>query len=625
MENTRDDDIPVPVIYGEHQTAGNYVFEKEPGSVKYTESIDTSDNVTQNIYILSCQDIDTYPIPVVTFHFSLGEDEVEPDQPSYTFDYDAGRVIATFGDDVPSWVFVTYYATPTNVTDIKFGIAVSEGPIESIANIEADKIPIDSISESSYNVYLGTGTQTADSRNPNAENLRYTAYEAFSFKANKQISGNNPNITSIVRGRIVKVYDSATSTWVERWTQNPAYCVLDFMTNTRYGCGINEDQIDLDSFVEVANYCDGLADDGNGGTEVRYRLDIILDTRNPAPDNLDTMLNTFGGFVTWSDGEYHLKCEKGELPSGEFTDQGEFPNIVEESDGNGGKKTTLQIAESSSDSVPNRLIVEFMNPEYSDDGSWGMSKIIYNDDIDQEQRGETVEKTIKLLGVTRKSQAGRMLKMYYDKLRRCSKTVQFRAPISCMDVEAGDIRYITHRMPGWNKKMIRITAVGERDDDEIEITRQLYDPNIYHDLAVPYVEVKAPSRPNPFFSPNVTNLVANESHKQLGDGTCIPEVILTFTKPNYPYYTGSAVYLSEDGGTTITKYGIAYDSPYVITNLVKGKTYRIYVSAMSQNVYEKLISLVPYVDVQVLGKTDPPPIPSILSVRKSTKSLIIFI
>jgi hypothetical protein len=137
--------------------------------------------------------------------------------------------------------------------------------------------------------------------------------------------------------------------------------------------------------------------------------------------------------------------------------------------------------------------------------------------------------------------------------------------------------------------------------------------------------VKAPSRPNPFFSPNVTNLVANESHKQLGDGTCIPEVILTFTKPNYPYYTGSAVYLSEDGGTTITKYGIAYDSPYVITNLVKGKTYRIYVSAMSQNVYEKLISLVPYVDIAVLGKTDPPPIPSILSVRKSTKSLIIFI
>lgn len=72
--------------------------------------------------------------------------------------------------------------------------------------------------------------------------------------------GGLPNVSAIIKG--IKVYDPRESshdrdsflTW--EWSDNPALCLLNYLTNEDYGCGISYDQIDVDSFEDLANVCD---------------------------------------------------------------------------------------------------------------------------------------------------------------------------------------------------------------------------------------------------------------------------------------------------------------------------------------------------------------------------------
>jgi hypothetical protein len=56
---------------------------------------------------------------------------------------------------------------------------------------------------------------------------------------------------------VSKTLDDNQTLPINRHTKNPVYCVLDLMTNTRYGMGnyVKDEDIDFDSFFEAAKYC----------------------------------------------------------------------------------------------------------------------------------------------------------------------------------------------------------------------------------------------------------------------------------------------------------------------------------------------------------------------------------
>lgn len=86
------------------------------------------------------------------------------------------------------------------------------------------------------------------------------AFAHLTVKKDDIYQGGLPNVGAIVKG--VKVYDpresthsqTDSSTW--EWSDNPALCLLDYLTNTEYGCGVSYDRIDIDSFETLANVCD---------------------------------------------------------------------------------------------------------------------------------------------------------------------------------------------------------------------------------------------------------------------------------------------------------------------------------------------------------------------------------
>ena len=68
------------------------------------------------------------------------------------------------------------------------------------------------------------------------------------------------------------------------YTNCPAMCLLDLLTNTRYGLGdhVTDSNLDLFSFVAASKYANELVDDGQGGTEARFSCNVNIQTPREA-------------------------------------------------------------------------------------------------------------------------------------------------------------------------------------------------------------------------------------------------------------------------------------------------------------------------------------------------------
>lgn len=135
-----------------------------------------------------------------------------------------------------------------------------------------------------------------------------------------------------IRGLRVRVpvnYDPATrqysgvwdGSFKIAWTDNPAWCFYDLLTNERYGLGayLDETQIDKWALYEIARYCDELVADGFGGMEPRYTCNLYLQTRQEAYTVLQQMAAIFRGMAWWSQGALTLSADMPADPVALFT------------------------------------------------------------------------------------------------------------------------------------------------------------------------------------------------------------------------------------------------------------------------------------------------------------------
>jgi hypothetical protein len=89
------------------------------------------------------------------------------------------------------------------------------------------------------------------------------------------------------------------------YTDNPAWVFYDIVTNARYGAGnwLEEYNIDKFALYRIAKYCDELVDDGNGGTEPRFRANIYLAKATDVYKVLKDFASLFTGMLYWLDGK----------------------------------------------------------------------------------------------------------------------------------------------------------------------------------------------------------------------------------------------------------------------------------------------------------------------------------
>jgi len=133
--------------------------------------------------------------------------------------------------------------------------------------------------------YRGTATQTKDEslrvafllgQSPSVlytDNLPGICYSVFRFQSGS--TSGFPRINAIIKGR--KVWTGAANAW----SDNPAYCLADFVTNTTYGMGRT---VDWASVASVAADCNELA-----GSEVSRTLNLSLENVQPVTSWANTL------------------------------------------------------------------------------------------------------------------------------------------------------------------------------------------------------------------------------------------------------------------------------------------------------------------------------------------------
>jgi hypothetical protein len=186
----------------------------------------------------------------------------------------------------------------TNENTIGWEIEIEPTYIESVdANILL-KSAIDSITEI-YNDFLvlphTAGVMTTfDARF--FQSIPQRAYDTRLLKV-KVPSNYNP---------FSRTYDPPiwNGTFKLAWTDNPAWCFYDLITNRRYGLGkyIDPQFTDKWTLYEISKYCDELVSDGKGGLEPRFTCNVLISTREDAYKVMNDMASVFRAIVYYSAG-----------------------------------------------------------------------------------------------------------------------------------------------------------------------------------------------------------------------------------------------------------------------------------------------------------------------------------
>ncbi len=96
------------------------------------------------------------------------------------------------------------------------------------------------------------------------------------------------------------------------YTNCPAMCLLDLLTNTRYGLGnhVTDSNLDLFSFVAVSKYANELVDDGQGGTEARFSCNVNIQSPKEAFAAINDLAGAMRCMPIWSAGGITLSQDK---------------------------------------------------------------------------------------------------------------------------------------------------------------------------------------------------------------------------------------------------------------------------------------------------------------------------
>ena len=87
-----------------------------------------------------------------------------------------------------------------------------------------------------------------------------------------------------------------------QWCNDPAWCLWDLLTNTRYGVGIPASSLDAFDFYEISKYCNELVDDGKGGEEPRFSCNLLLNSKAEVFRIIGVLTGIFRGMAYYGAG-----------------------------------------------------------------------------------------------------------------------------------------------------------------------------------------------------------------------------------------------------------------------------------------------------------------------------------
>lgn len=328
----------------------------------------------------------------------------------------------------------------------------------SYAEVLADTISGKTTSkyQRSYRVPLtGTGPWnirlrriTADTTNPRLQNK--TFWDSFTAIIDSKLRYPNSALVSMrfdastfsgvpVRAYDLKLkrvqvpsnYNAATRTYTgawngtfqTAWTDNPAWCFYDLVTNTRYGLGefIDPAQVDKWALYAISQYCDELVDDGLGGTEPRFTCNLYLQSRTEAYKVVQDLASCFRSMVYWASGSLTLAQDAPSDPVALFSQA----NVVDGAFSYSGS------------SAKARHTVAMVT--WNDPADLYAQKVEYVEDQDAIARFGVVPTEVVAIGCTSRGQAARVGRWLLYSERHESETVTFQTGVEGAVARPGQV------------------------------------------------------------------------------------------------------------------------------------------------------------------------------------------
>ncbi|WP_080947340.1 host specificity protein J [Moraxella bovoculi] len=161
--------------------------------------------------------------------------------------------------------------------------------------------------------------------------LRYPCTSLLAIKYDAQTFGNIAKVAVRMRGMIVQVpsnYNAQTRTYTGVWdgtfkpayTNNPAWVFYDLCTATRYGLGERlAGKVDKWSLYALGQYCDELVDDGMGGKEPRFTVNVYIQKAQDAYQVLQSLASVFRAMSYWDGTQIIVDADTPKEPVYTFT------------------------------------------------------------------------------------------------------------------------------------------------------------------------------------------------------------------------------------------------------------------------------------------------------------------
>lgn len=285
--------------------------------------------------------------------------------------------------------------------------------------------------------------------------LQGLAYMAFRFEwkgfntdkdPNNNPYGGIPRINVRMKGRKIKDittvsagHSTAYASETTAYSVNPVSVLADYLRNSRYGKGLDNNSFDWASWKTAADLANQTVSYTNGSTGKAFTCNAVLDTANSLMSNCKILLASFRGIMPYQAGQYSLKIEH----AGDDSDIAATPTdpttvfTVTQDHMIGG----LTLDGESKEHKANRVIVTYVDPS----ADYQPNEVVYptegsSDDTAflSEDNNVRLEKKITLPTVTSRAEAEQFARVFLRR-SRTQKFISFFTNLATSNVTVGDL------------------------------------------------------------------------------------------------------------------------------------------------------------------------------------------
>lgn len=513
--NKQSNNAQIPVVYGERLLGGTRVFVETSG--------------TDNTYLYMALVLCEGEINAIT--------EIQVNDDAVTFS-------GGFAD-----------GTEITSNDSKYGTTVKAQPFYGADGQSASSL-------------LSTLTNWGSNHK-----LSGICYVAFRFEWDSDKYTGIPNIKVKVQGKKISTFDGSSSETTGQYSTNPAFVLLDFLRNERYGKGIALSEIDIPSFYAASQIADTTVTYYTGTTGKLFECNAVLNTNKKILDNVKTLLRGMRGLMPYVQGNYKLIIESTGTAAFTLNED----NII------GG----IKVESERKDQKYNRVLVNFVNP----DKNYQADTIVYDTDhstLKIADGGFLQEGNITLDTINSPYQAHEFGKIVLQRSRNNLK-LGLNANYESLDLAIGDIVNVTSTILGMTNKAFRVSGMTLNSNFTTSLSLQEHQDSWYTFTTIAEQDTVGDTNlPDPFTIQPPSSLTLADEMIEYNDGSVLTRLSATIgasTDQFVSEYEVEAKQTLDKTGAAVTDdfrvIGRGSALEYFLLNAIDNATYEVRARAIN--------------------------------------------